>query len=353
MKADFSKIIRDSIKITKSNKRLWVFGLVLASLGVGANFSSGGNIEDLVKEVQKQGSGTTIEQQVPQIPRGDDETNLLNSNLLTSNLPQILGATDSRVRATTSLAVLVKTIPYSFYAGLTFLILICIVLFTAVSLYSKSWAQSGLIHGINKENFGESLSLNQMSDKGKLNAVEVIQISVFPSLIFTVLVILSALMLVIPGMLLGEVGKILLVIMGIVWVIAVVIASIILGASINLGILAINLESLKWKAGFSRGFRIFKKFFVDYFIMSIINCFAGCVFGLASLIGLGILGGIGVASVFGAMAFPPFIVVAGPMIFLALLAIIMLMGLVGAISAVFMQSTWVLLYRQLTEENHG
>lgn len=343
MKADFSKIIRDSIKITKSNKRLWVFGLVLASLGVGANFSSGGNIGDLVKEVQKQGSGTTIEQQVPQIPRGDDETNLLNSNLLTSNLPQILGSTDS----------ILKTISYSFYAGLTLLIIISIVLFTAVSLYGKSWAQSGLIYGINRENAGESLSLNQMSDKGKLNAVEVIKISILPGLAFVLLVIASTLVLIIPGILLGEAGKILLVIMGIVWVIAVVIASIILGASINLGILAINLESLKWKVGFGRGFRIFKKFLMDYFIMSIINCFAGCVFGLASLIGLGILGGIGVASVFGAMAFPPFMVVAGPIIFLALLALIMLMGLIGAISAVFTQSTWVLLYRQLTEENHG
>ena len=333
MKADFSKIINDSIKITKNNKRLWVFGVVLATLGAGANFSSGGNFSDLAKEFQKEKQE--------------------NADLTASVLPQVLGSMDDKVATTaSSLQELVKTIPFSFYVVLIILILTSIVIFTAIALYGKAWAQSGLIHGINSDISGESLSLNQMSDKGKLNAIEVIKISILPGLAFVLLVIASTLVLIIPGMLLGEAGKILLVIMGIVWVIAAVIASIILGASINLGVLAINLESLKWKVGFDRGFRIFKKFFVDYFIMSIINCFAGCVFGVASMVGLLILGGIGVASVFGAIAFPPFVVVAGPIIFLALLALIMLMGLIGAISAVFTQSTWVLLYRQLTEENH-
>ncbi len=371
MKADFSKIIKDSIRITKSNKRLWVFGLVLASLGAGANFSSGGNIGDLVKEVEKQKPNTVIEQPIPQ---NYDHLEVLNSNLLTSNLPQILGMSDGRVRETISLVGLVKTVPYSFYASLIFLVLISIVVFIAVSLYAQSWAQSSVVYGIDKEDFGESLSLQQMSDKGKLNALEVIKIKILPGLAFVFIIITSSLILIIPGLLLGEVGKILLILFGIVWVIAIIVASIILGASINLGILAINLESLKWKVGFGRGFRIFKKFFVDYFIMSIINCFAGCVFGVASMIGLVILGVIGVASVFGAVAFPPFVVVAGPIIFLALLALIMFMGIVGAISAVFTQSTWVLFYKsllteqgfsanhqptlgivdkQLTEENHG
>lgn len=344
MKADFSKIIRGSIKITRSNKRLWVFGLVLASLGAGANFGSSGNIGDVVKETQKQKPNNTIEQQFPQ---DLNDSRLINSNLLTSSLPQVLGAT------TSSLTGLLKTIPLSFYAGLTFLILISVGVFTAVALYGRSWAQSGLINGIDRENAGETLTLNQMSDKGKLNAVEIIKIRVLPGLAFALMVIMSTLILLIPAMLLGEVGKILVIFIGILWTIAVVIASLILGASINLGILAINLESLKWKEGFGRGFRVFKKFFVDVLIMSTINCFAGCVFGVASMIGLLILGGLGVTSILGAIAFPPFVVVAGPIIFLALLALIMLTGLIGAISAVFTQSTWVLLYRQLTEENNG
>ena len=341
MKADFSKIINDSIKITKSNKRLWVFGLVLASLGAGANFSSGGNFSDTAKEPEKQNQEERV------------DSDFLNSNLLTLNLPQVLGSADQRVKATTSVGALVKTIPYSFYAVLVLLILTSIVIFSAVSLYGQSWAQSGLIHGIDRENAGESLTLGQMSDKGKLNAVEVIKIRLLPGLIFTLLVIASIPVLLIPGLLLGDVGKILLVFMAIIWGVVVIISSMVIGASITLGTLAINLESLKWKTGFSRGLRVFKKFFLDVFIMYIINCFSGCVFITATLVGLVVLGGIGVVSVLGAIAFPPFMVMAGPIIFLALLALIMLMGLIGAISAVFTQSTWVLLYRQLTEETNG
>lgn len=348
MKADFSKIIRESIKITKSNKRLWVFGLVLAGLGAGGGFGSGANFGDVFKETPKQEQENAQENKVEYtMPSDQTVPSLLNGNLISSNFPQVLGST------TTSLAGLVKTIPYSFYATLAILVLTSVVVFTAVSLYGRSWAQSGLIHGINKECVRESLSLYQMSDRGKLNAVEVIKIGVFPVLTFALLVIASILILLIPVILLGDAGKILVIFTGILWAIAVVIASVVLGASINLGVLAINLESLKWKEGLSRGFTVFKKFFMDVFIMSIINCFSGFVFGIATVIGLFVLGGIGVASVMGTIAFPPFMVAAGPIVFLALLALIMLMGLIGTISAVFTQSTWVLLYKQLTEENSG
>lgn len=348
MRADFSKIIKDSIKITRNNKKLWVFGLVLASLGAGANFSSAGNFGDLSKEIQKQKQKNTIDYKIPSDPENSD---LLNSNLLGSNLPQVLGTVDNKVAgSTSSLAGLLKTIPFSFYIALVFLVLASIVIFTAVSLYGRSWAQSGLIHGIDKENAGESLSLNQMSDRGKLNAMEVIKIKILPGVAFALLVIASTLVLSIPVILLGEAGKILMVFLGILWAIAIVIASVVLGTSINLGTLAINLESLKWKEGFDKGFKVFKKFFMDVFILSVINCFSGLAFGIATLVGLLVLGGIGVASVMGVTAFPPFMVAAGPIVFLALLALIMLMGLIGAVSAVFTQSTWVLLYKQLTEE---
>jgi len=349
VKADFSKIIKDSIKITKSNKRLWVFGLVLASLGAGANIGSGGNFGDALKQNQKQ-ENSVVDYK---IPTDQSDPNLLNSNLLTLDLPEVLGSMNNRAEsATSSLKGLLNTVPFSFYVALGLLTIATVTIFIAVSLYGKSWAQSGLIYGVYKESVGESLTLSQMSDKGKLNAVEVIKVRVLPGLALALIVIVSILILLIPVVLLGETGKVIAVFIGILWAVAVVTASIILGASVNLGILAINLESLKWKEGFGRGFTVFKKFFMDVFIMLIINCFSGCVFGVASMVGLLVFGGIGIASVMGAVAFPPFMIAAGPIVFLALLVIIMLMGFIGAISAVFTQSTWVLLYRQLMEENN-
>ena len=351
MKADFSKIIRESIHITKSNKRLWVLGLVVASISAGGNFGSGGNFGDLGKQFDKTKQENNVQLDSlfkldgPPIP----QQNLLNENLLTSaeQLPQILGA------STTSLVGLLKLIPFSFFAGLGLLLTVAVLLGIAVSLYAQSWAQSGLIAGINLQSAGENPSLYQMSDKGKLNAVQVIKIRIFPGLLFVLLVVLSGLMLAIPAIALGSEGKVLTIALGIPYVVLIVIASIIMSASIHLGVIAINLESLDWKAGFKKGFTIFKKFFFDVLIMSIINCFAGCVFGLSGLVIIVILIAIGGAAVLGVTAFPPFLVVAGPIIFLAVLALIFGMGLLGAISAVFKQSTWVLLYKQLTEEAHG
>lgn len=354
MKADFSKIIRESIHITKSNKRLWVLGLVVASISAGGNFGSGGNFGDLGKQFDKSKQENNIQLDslydfnnlnAPENPTN----NLLNSNLLTSaeQLPQILGA------PTTSLVGLLKLIPLSFFAGLGLLLTVAILLGIAVSLYAQSWAQSGLIAGINLQSAGENPSLYQMSDKGKLNAVQVIKLRLFPGLLFALIVVLSGLLLAIPAIALGSEGRVLTIALGIPYIVLVVIASIIVSASIHLGVLAVNLESLDWKAGFKKGFSVFKKFFWDVFIMSIINCFAGCVFGLAGLIIIAVLIAIGGAAVLGVTAFPPFLVAAGPIIFLALLALIFAMGLLGAISAVFKQATWVLLYKQLTEEAHG
>lgn len=357
MKGDFSKIIRDSIKITKANKRLWVLGLVLATLGAGSSMGGGGNFGDMAKQFDKTEQNNSVK--LDSLYNLDDlkdlknlqtpSQNLLNTNLLTSaeQLPQVLGA------STTSLMGLFKLVPLSFYGALGLLLIVAIFLGIAVSLYGQSWAQSGLIAGINRQYVGESLSLYQMSDQGKLNAVQVIKIRIFPALLFGLAVMLSALVLVIPGMLLGDRGKALLTILGIFYSLAVIIAGILLGASVHLGVYAINLESLAWKSAFTRGFKVFKSYFLDVVIMSIINCFAGCLVGIATLIVIAVLIGVGALSVMGAIAVPPLVVLAGPVIFLAIIAFIFIAGLMGAIFTVFKQSTWVLLYKQLTEEAHS
>ena len=344
MKADFSKIIRDSIQITKSNKRLWVFGFVVASLGAGMNFGGGGDFGDFSKEIQKYKQENNVD-----IDTSDWQKTptLINSNLLAYNAPQVLGS------ATSSLSSVFKSIPVSFYIVLGIVVLISVSVGFAIAFYAKAWSQSGLIHGIDRQNSGEPLSLYQMSDRGKLNAVEVIKITILPPIYLILAIILSGAVTIALLILVGNVEKFLAGIIGFILGVAIIISSIFVAASIHLGIIAINLESLKWKDGFKRGYGVFKKYFIDIFIMSIINCFAGCVSGFAVMIGLLIFGGIGVASVMGSIAVPPLLVAAGPIIFLCLLALIMLMGLVGAIMAVFKQSTWVLLYRQLTEEKNG
>lgn len=325
MKADFSKIINESIKITKTNKKLWVFGLVVAAMGAGVNFGSGGNFSDAAKGLNNH----------------RQETNLDIDKL------EVLGT------STNTLTETFKAIPVTFYFTLVILLVTVVVIGVGIKLYAKSWAQSGLIYGIDKDGLSEDLSLYQMSDYGKRNASEVIKLNVFPSLIFGLLVIVSILIIFSIAILLGDAGKVIAMFLGVLWAFVVIIASIFLAMSIKLGILAINIESLKWRAGLKRGFSIFKSYFFDVIIMSIINCFVGCIFGVVMLIGLALLAGVGFLSVLGVVAFPPLLILAGPVLFIALLALILLMGLIGTISAVFKQSTWVLLYKQLTEKPNG
>lgn len=341
MKADFSKIINDSIKITRSNKKLWVMGLVLATLTAGSSGGSGGGSSSTSNNNDRKEPNGVMEKSVPQ---KKDGSTLLNSNLLSANLPQVLGT------ATSSLTGLVKTIPASFYVSLALLIILGIALGTAISLYGQSWSQSGLIHGIGKQHIGESLGLYQMSDHGKKNAVEVIKIRLIPGLILTAVTLGTGLILLILGLTLGTGGKVVAILLGIIWILAVIIATIIVSVSTSLGVPAINLEALKWKDGFNRGWQVFKTYFIDVVLMGCINCVFGCVVGIGSLIVIGLLVVIGIASVAGAAAFPPFLVAAGPIVFLLILAFIMFSGAVNAIYTVFKQSTWVLLYKQLTEE---
>ncbi|MFH1295270.1 MAG: hypothetical protein ABIH84_01695 [bacterium] len=351
MKADFSKIIRDAIQITKTNKKLWVLGLVLAAFGSSFNANSFMRLSDIGKKNEKPKSYDETQYQLPNnLPAEFEDRQLLNSNLLGANASQVLGTATTSL---TSLTDLIRTIPVSFYGLAGILILVSIIVGVGVSLYAQSWARSGLIQGINRQSSGETLTLYQMADHGKLKALEVIKIGIFPGIVFALAICVSTLILIILGLLVGDSGRILITIIGVLYAIAVIIASIILSASINLGILAINLESLKWLEGFKRGFYVFKKHFIDVAILSVINCLAGCVLGLVIILGMAVFGGIGAAAFFGAMAFPPFLVAAGPLIFLAVLAFIMLAGLTGAIATVFKQSTWVLLYKQLTEGTNG
>jgi len=110
VKADFSKIISDSIQITKSNKKLWIFGLVVVALSAGASLSSGGSLSNAFKggEDGKQKQENSAKPNESNLPTNPENSNLLNTNLLASELPQVLGT------ATNGLLDLAKTIPMYF-----------------------------------------------------------------------------------------------------------------------------------------------------------------------------------------------------------------------------------------------
>lgn len=347
MKADFSRIYKEAFRITKTNKRLWVVALVLVAFTGGFSGTSFKNTSDnFSKKLKEQQNTTTPNYR----PTNNKKINYLNTRELTSALPQVLGTATSSM---STLASVFRSIPVTFFIALALLILVTLVLGFSIIWYGKSWAESALIHGISQESHNISLSLNEMGEHGKGRAWEVIKIRTIPAVILPLAILIITPPVFLPLLLNNSTGVIITILLFIVWFLVVTFATITMSSSANLGVLAINLESLKWKDAFKRGFAIFKRYLLDISILGILNCCLGCITCFGLLIVTGLLVGIGAATVVGAMVFPPLLVAAGPVIFLALIAIIMLSGLVNAIVLVFKQSTWVLLYKQLTEVQNG
>lgn len=350
MKADFSKIIKESVRITKSNKRLWVLGLVLASFSFGGNFNFGGSFNNLNKlfDENNQKNIHSIDGTPYRSPY-KRPNNMINSNLLgsASQLPQVLGTTSS------SAINLLKLIPPQFFIAFGLAMTIIFILGLAVSLYAQSWAQAGLISGVNMELNNENPSLYQMSDKGKAKALQLIKLKIFPTLALGLIATLVLIIISIPIAALGPTAKALSPLLTLPYVLLVIVAAIAVFASIQLGSVVIVLNSADWKEAFGKGFAVFRKFFFDVLVMGLINCLAGCALGIVTLAVVVLLLGVGGAALFGGISVPPFLIVAAPLLVLAILALIFITTLANAIFTVFKQSTWVLLYKQLTEEDHG
>lgn len=363
MTADFGKIIDQSVKITFKNKWLWVFGLVLVTMSSGgsnfSNFSNYANKSDSKDAIEKNNSDKKQNQ-----PESNDENTIIprttNKQLETKlaanieitetnefgDLPKVLG------QAVISGKQILASIPIAYWVIMVIAILIAIVISIAIALYAYSWAYGSLIFGIDQESKNISETLKTMSENGKNNAVELIKLSLIPGLILFSIFIVGA----VPLGLLSLLAKdsptqltLYLLILGI-FIIIYLISTILVSVSVMLGGIALVLEKLTWTTALKKGFTVFTKYFLEVIIMGVINCCISVILIGALMVVMIPLVVAGAAAIVGAAAFPPILGILVPLATLGFIAFILGSSLVSAILKVFQYSTWVLLYKQLTQE---
>ncbi|OGC50431.1 hypothetical protein A2716_04465 [candidate division WWE3 bacterium RIFCSPHIGHO2_01_FULL_40_23] len=334
MKADYGKIINEAFRITFKNKWLWVFGLILAMGSSGGNFNipdaPGSKTKDKDNRIETPGK-------VNDVYKRTFEDGLLKAG-------SVLG------ESTVSLREVGRRIPIYYWVVLGVFLLIAFVLVVGISIYARSYAYGSLVQGVDLENRGITADLSGMSKEGRRRAVEIVKLELLPM----VLAFVDLFLLWVPMILvfMSEMSSGVKLFLGLVLLtlaLVFLILLIIVSVSAGLGRIAVVLSDLSWRQAFKKGFYIFKKFFIDVVVMGIINCFTGFLFGLAScviLIPFMILIFIGIAG----LALSPYAgVVLFPLFGIMIVALIILFTLISAIAKVFMESTWVLLYKQLIE----
>ena len=351
MKSDLGLILRESYKITFKNKWLWVFGALLIG-GSSFNFFSSSDFSKNDKKEFKNISNSVYD--IPGFPISkEDEAGLKEVDKLLSQysndfkeIPYYSGSAKSNQNEISTLLA-ITNVPKYYWALLGLAFLAFLFLMVILGLYVKSWATCALIKGIDSTYQNINVGLKEMSDLGRPHAVELIKLNIFSTLLGILPIGLSFLIMVIsfaiPSLtvLLGLIGFILLL--------ASFIFMLLVFAGAVLGKISLVLGGKKWKEAFADGFNTAKKYILDVVILGIVNCCIGLLFTcLSILVILPLVIGM-IVGIMGASLIPPLLLIVVSIGILVFIGIIILFTAAVAAFSVFKQSTWVLLYKQLTQ----
>ncbi len=332
---DYGKITRRSWEITKANKWLWVFGLVIAVFGGGG--SSGGSSGS-----SGGSSGSTFQKSVPVNP----------PQQLQEKATKVLGD------ATNIFLEWAKTVPWTtwFFIGLGVLI---VAIFSAVVVWVvRTWARGALIAGLDNADRGKTVSLLTESPKGIAKIKPLILFDLINAGILLGLIVASV-ALVGGGFLIFSFVSWLqilwIILTGILSVFAFIVAIVLLSlTTVFAERLIVFTETKPWPA-WEKGFSLARHEFLATFLMGCINlgigCAGGCLATLALLIVLGIPGFFIAMPMFTGGFHAPN---AAQIIALLLLFFIFLSAnlLVRTILVVFNYGNWNLFFRQIVKEDH-
>lgn len=340
---DYGKIINRSWEITKKNKWLWVYGLVLAAAGGGSFSNSGGG---------GGGSGggkTTVPsfQATPSATLKDSLADLPSS--LINNASQVLGATTNALREW-----FLSVSPLTW--ALVILVIIIAVLFSiVVALVLQNWARGALITGLKIAANDETVTLLNTSPKGITSLKNLIIFSLIEgvvSLIVGLLTVLVIFLLILLTAFIPGVGIFFAILGGVVGGLTLVVVVILMAM---ISIYAERLIVLKnyrpWQA-WKEALSLSKKSFFQTLVMGLINqvigCVSGCLITIAALIVVGIPALILIVPLFaGGFHFPGVPVII--LLLLLFLIFIYLTLLVRAIIVVFTYSNWNLFFEEIVK----
>lgn len=328
---DYSAILRRSWELTKKNKWLWIYGLVLAVFGGGGGSGGGGS--------------WSPDKNTPSIP---------------SNLPKNLPEKTSKVLgdATSALQSWFSTVPIQTWILLGIGVLLLVLVGIIIGLVIQNWAKGGLIAGFDEADNEKIPTLRGTSQKGIASMKNLLLFSIISFFVAFGLIIgffLITAILVGGGYLLFGFSKQIQTIWLILGIIAAVLTFVVLVMLlVMIGIYAdrlIVLENAAPWAAWKQGLGIARKKFFPTIIMGVLNtlvgCSAGCLSTIALLIILGIPAIILIVPLFRGGSFHwPNPLQAGTI--LSLFALFVYLHLaVRAVLVVFNYGTWNLFFKEV------
>lgn len=322
---DYSAILRRSWELTKKNKWLWIYGLVLAVFGGGGGSGGGGG---------GGGSGSS------------------NENTPMEKTSKVLGD------ATNALQSWLSTVSIQTWILLGVGVLLFILVAIIIGLVIQNWAKGGLISGLHKADGGVTPTLQNTSPRGIASLKQLILFSIISFFVAFGLIIgfvLITAILVGGGYLLLGFSKPIQTTWLILGTVAAVLTFIVLVMLlIMIGIYAdrlIVLENVAPWAAWKQGLSIARKKFFPTIIMGVLNtlvgCSAGCLSTIALLIILGIPAIILIVPLFRGGSFHwPNPLQAGAIFFLFALFVYLHLA-VRAVLVVFSYGTWNLFFKEV------
>lgn len=324
-KLDYKAILKRSWEITKTNKVLWVFGMVLAALsggGINGGGGGGGGSEN------NTGTGDFNLLELPTIEEIPQQSS------------QILGAATDRISE------LFSNIPVGVWIILGASIFLAVIIAIIISIFIREWARGALIALIHDIEDEKPPGLRSGSLHGLSVVKRFIYLHIVPGILFTLAVlIISGFFVAIFLLINSTAAKIIIGGLGVLLFVALIlIGGVLLFLTITLAEQLVIRKNLSAKEALKTGFKLSKKYFFQMTGMAAIHLGLGCAVGCAAIMILLLLIAIIIfAFALGKQAGLIALTVIGIPVFAFLLLSVLIKGIIQ----VFKTSNWTLLAREI------
>ncbi len=257
LSVDYKGIITRSWHLTRSNKWLWVYGLLLAVLG-GSSTGSGGG-----------GSGGSSGSASGELPKLNEQ--------LPQESQEVLGAFTDAATAW------FQSIPPAIWISLSILFFAVVIIGILIIWVARSWAQAGLISGLDlaSDNLPSTLSTN--AARAKHGIKPLITYSVMNFAMMTGLILFAGI-IIFTCTFIPVVGLFIAIPAGIFLVIGLLIALFFINIMSVFAERLIVLHDVKPADALKQSFLLSKKYFIETILMGLINNTIGCTAGCLTTI---------------------------------------------------------------------
>jgi hypothetical protein len=334
---DYGSIVKRSWDITRNNKWLWVYGLVLAVLG--GNYNSSGN------SGSSSASSHTSTKQLQNIPEKLPETQ------------KVLGA------ATNAIIQWIQNIPPATWLAIALIVIFIIIIWSVVSWVARSWARTGLILGVADAADDKPVDLISTSPRTfpLLKNIMLYDLICLGLTGGAIIVSITALLLcVIIARMIPVIGILVAVLTGFILIFGIILTMLMLSiASVYTERLIVLRRTGPWTA-WKKGLTLARKHAIPTVVMGLINNVIGCGTGCLSALILfavfipllilvfasGLFSGTGFNIQIFIQLLPQLICLGLPAFILG----ISFQYLISALFTVFRYSTWNLFFREINQD---